>query len=240
MKVSIATIVTALAGITCALPSNDIQNVQVGHIRHAERRPQRGTAPTPEDFLNDEAFQPLQVHRERPIRRQAAPCPKNVNADTQRTRGIFPISQTFPTYHFGNVATPVITPGDFCTIFRFVIPQTTRQNTCAIEFIFPELDQTHAYYFHGQGHFSFSGYFGYAANDQVTWKTQPPTNSSLATSHTLRPGNVYTLNDPHPGNCYSNSTRNLVIGGRLCSRDSYLAYYQDTARCPMGLFVDVS
>lgn len=58
---------------------------------------------------------------------------------------------TAPDYNFGATSCPIITPGDFCSIFNLVLPKEAHGKTCTLQFLFPLINETNAYYFHGDG-----------------------------------------------------------------------------------------
>lgn len=134
--------------------------------------------------------------------------------------------------HYPTTYSPVITPDDYCTIFNFYIPPEAAGKTCALEFLFPELDQLEesTFTYSGGGHFTFSGYVGYGATNETTWNNQPSPGNSLYNPppQILTPGHRYALNKPYPGSCIiTKGMPALEIGGKLCSNDTIFTYFQD-------------
>ncbi|KAF2249590.1 hypothetical protein BU26DRAFT_565225 [Trematosphaeria pertusa] len=171
-------------------------------------------------------------------------CPQFQSREFLVPQLIVPISASQPDRQFGFVSNPIITPNDICTIFNLYIPGTATGRTCTLEFLLHALSSANPpYSYSGSGSFSFSGYVGYGATAMTTWKTQPLPGDLRYNppNQTIVPGNRYVLNQPYPGSCLVNGSMSyLEVGGRLCSSDTSLTYFQDWNRCPTGFLVEIS
>ncbi|KAF2645861.1 hypothetical protein P280DRAFT_513740 [Massarina eburnea CBS 473.64] len=171
-------------------------------------------------------------------------CPQFQSREFLVPQLMVPISSSQPDKQFGFVQNPIVTPNDICTIFNLHIPAAAAGLTCTLSFILPEPSRAlRALTFTGPGTFSFSGYTGYGASATTTWNTQPPAGNPAYNppNQTIVPGNRYVLNQPFPGSCLVNQSMSyLEVGGRLCSDDTTLEYFQDWNGCPTGFFVEVS
>jgi Ubiquitin 3 binding protein But2 C-terminal domain len=177
--------------------------------------------------------------------RQLGTCPPNGNLPPTYLSPtlMVPVSKNLPDVAFGSTRTPLITPGDFCTIFNLVIPPSAEGDTCTLEFLFPDHEQTLSPYgYNGGGHFTFTGYaFGSGATEQTTYNNQPPAGPSPPEPPAvLSPGNAYTVN---VGPCGVQAPASLEVSGMLCSDDTTFSYLQtsgDELGCPIGFFVGIS
>ncbi|KAI9709998.1 MAG: hypothetical protein M1820_003076 [Bogoriella megaspora] len=165
-------------------------------------------------------------------------CPGELGTGYVAPWLIIPISQSQPTTPFGTIYSPTITPNDLCTIFILAIPSSVGNKTCTLEFLFPEQDQleTSSYHISGPGNFDFAGYIdAIEITPNTTWQSQeglgthelPPTN--------WQPGNKYVL---YEGPCALDAGN--VVGGRVCSKDTSLDFFQDYNECPIGLWITLS
>jgi len=123
--------------------------------------------------------------RKWPFHAKSSTCPANgILPSTYLTPSlIVPVSAKLPTVAFPPTNFPLITPNDFCSIFNLDIPATAVGQTCTLEFLFPDHDQTNAPYVYvappGGGHFTFTGYaYGSGAIDGTTYAMQPPPGPS--------------------------------------------------------------
>ncbi|KAL2074194.1 hypothetical protein VTL71DRAFT_7972 [Oculimacula yallundae] len=170
-------------------------------------------------------------------------CPVNgtLSGEYLNPTLIVPVSKKAPNVAFGSTKVPIITPGDFCTIFNLMIPPTAVGKTCTLEFLFPEmLTSTAPYVYSGGGHFTFTGYaFGTGATEETTFNKQPPPGPSPPQPPAvLSPGNAYTINI---GGCaIEKGMAGMEVSGMLCSTDTALAFLQSDQKCPMGFFVAIS
>lgn len=186
---------------------------------------------------------PLTVVSSRRLGRK--PCPKggtlplNYIAPTL----MVPVSANLPDIAFGSTKTPLITPNNFCTIFNLVIPPSAPGDTCTLEFLFPDYEETSSpYVYHGGGHFTFTGYaFGSGATEETTYNHQPPPGPSPPQPPAvMSPGNAYIVN---VGGCGAEPPSSLEVSGMLCSPDTVFSYLQtegDELGCPIGFFVAIS
>ncbi|KAK8218497.1 ubiquitin 3 binding protein But2 C-terminal domain-containing protein [Phyllosticta capitalensis] len=163
--------------------------------------------------------------------------------------GIYPIAKSTPDTNYGTVYSPKITPNDFCTIFNLYVPDTAAGKTCTLKFMFPDRSQLEYsdYTFNDasgnpatEGHFTFTGYaFGTGATDETTWNNQPAAGPSPPSPPaTLSPGNAYIIN---AGDCgVQAGAGSLEVSGMLCSNDTTFEYFQTSAKCPIGFYVEIS
>lgn len=161
---------------------------------------------------------------------------------------IVPISKTNPdkTYGGSDHTKAEITPGDMCTIFNFVLPDTMNDKpienqNCSLIFDFPnKVQNPWGYSSSGDGHFTFTGYtIGSGATNETTYNTQPPAGPSPSNPpDVMKSGNSYIINNAPCG--IPPGTGNVTVSGALCSNDSSLSFHQTNRFCPMGMFVVVS
>jgi hypothetical protein len=152
-----------------------------------------------------------------------------------------PVSKNLPNVKFGSTQNPIITPGDFCTIFNLIIPPTAFDKTCTLSFLFPNnLQAELPFAFLGPGHFNFTGYAtGVGATKDTTYSHQPAPGPSPPPT-TLTPGGAYVIFSgpcgfppglPEPG---------VTVSGMLCSADTFFQFHESAQKCPIGFFVTVS
>ncbi|KAF1987079.1 hypothetical protein K402DRAFT_420709 [Aulographum hederae CBS 113979] len=155
--------------------------------------------------------------------------------------GIYPVSQCEPDKCFGPSYSPMVSPGDMCTIFNLEIPEKYAHSICTLKFFFPEQWQldTSSFSFEGMGNFDFHGYTGYNAQPGVTWNSRPPNGPPEydPPPANVVPGGVYTL---HSGSCLVKKGMGaLKVGGVLCSSDTNVTWFQDYNPCPIGIFIQI-
>jgi hypothetical protein len=185
---------------------------------------------------------PLTVVSSRHLGRESCPksgkLPPNYVAPTL----MVPVSANLPDVAFGSTKRPLITPNNFCTIFNLVIPPSAPGDTCTLEFLFPDYEETSSpYLYQGGGHFTFTGYaFGSGATKETTYNHQPPPGPSPPhPPAVLSPGNAYIFN---VGGCGAEPPNSLEVSGMLCSPDTAFSYVQtegDELGCPIGFFVTI-
>jgi hypothetical protein len=152
-----------------------------------------------------------------------------------------PVSKNLPNVKFGSTQTPIMTAGDFCTIFNLELDQRAVGKTCNLVFDFPSHLQTFSpYIFLGGGHFTFTGYaIGVGATLDSTYKNQPaPGPSPPNPPPQLLPGHSYIVNSAPCG--VPPGIPPVTVSGLLCSSDSDLMFYQSSSTCPIGFFVILS
>ncbi|KAL5327237.1 hypothetical protein ACEPPN_004929 [Leptodophora sp. 'Broadleaf-Isolate-01'] len=173
----------------------------------------------------------------------ALECPANGTLTGQYLNPtlMLPVSKSALNIAFGSTKVPLITPGDFCTIFNLVIPPTAVDKTCTLEFLFPRIDQSALLYvYYGGGNFTFTGYaFGTGATEQTTYNKQPPPGPSPPQPPAvLSPGNAYTINVK--GCAIETGMARLEVSGLLCSPDTTFTFLQSDKKCPIGFFVAIT
>ncbi|KAG4431331.1 hypothetical protein IFR05_013179 [Cadophora sp. M221] len=194
-------------------------------------------------FITSTSAAALEVLSSRTLKLGSPKCPANGTLTGQYLNPtlMVPVSKRAPNRAFGSTKIPLITPGDFCTIFNLVIPPTAVDKTCTLEFLFPKIGQSALpYVYYGGGHFTFTGYaFGTGATEQTTYNKQPPPGPSPPQPPAvLSPGNAYTIN---VGGCaIETGMAGLEVSGMLCSTDTTFTFLQSDKKCPLGFFVAIS
>jgi hypothetical protein len=196
--------------------------------------------------LTNPIAQPVEIISERHEHHKghAHTCPANVtlyNEDYFGVKTMIPVSASQPTVQLGSSTVAIITPNDYCTISKLVVPPEGLNKTCTLQFLIPDRKQAgFNYNFAGPGHFTFTGYaFGVGATEETTFQNQPPAGPSpLSPPSLLTPEHTYVIN---VGPCgIEPSMAGMEVSGMLCSPDTTFVYQQRDDRCPIVLFVTIT
>jgi Ubiquitin 3 binding protein But2 C-terminal domain len=170
-----------------------------------------------------------------------ATCPEDPSGIRISPSLMVPVSKKLPNTKFGSTNSPIMTPGDFCTIFNLELDQRAVGKTCNLVFDLPSHLQTFSpYIYFGEGHFTFTGYaIGVGATLDSTYNNQPaPGPSPPNPPPQLLPGHSYIVNSAPCG--VPEGIPPVTVSGLLCSPDTSFKFIQSASTCPIGFFVILS
>ncbi|KAF7197194.1 hypothetical protein HII31_01619 [Pseudocercospora fuligena] len=160
-------------------------------------------------------------------------CRQNVPKEGLVPQLIVPVDVSKPNIHYGPSKNGTA-GGKISSIFNFDIPASAANKTCAINFFFPNETQIDpsAFVFSGEEHkFKFTQLEG-AAMANTTYGSAPRSKLKLAEKE-LPVGDDKMI---EAIDCPAGESIGIWWEAMY---DSYLSFVQESAPCPMGLYIDI-
>lgn len=151
------------------------------------------------------------------------------------------VSQKHPNKAFPPSYKSKVTPKDKCTLTRFDIPASARNNTCSLTLFLGGCDSEQ--YEKGPGHIIFQGNTGerFPVPGQTTWSNKPDHAPPFTDAPLITLGNAYRLGG---GPCdYKEGQAFASVGGMICSDDTTLEFEQrdgGKGKCPVGFHIIIT